>query len=84
MLEVVGQEELKGEFKVFYCIISSMENIPFVFSYVHQQFLERLIFGDKRLTKTTTKICAFKKYFLLHDLLDMPKCFSNQLITMHE
>ena len=84
MLEALGQEEFKGEFKIFYCTISSMENIPNVFSYVHQQFLKRLIFGDKRLTKATTKICIFKKYFLLHDLLDMPKYFSNQLIIIHE
>ena len=65
--------------RLFYCMGSSMKSIPNIFSYVYQQFFRMpyLLFGDKMLRKTTTKIkCQLLQVFLImHDYLNVQSVF---------
>ena len=86
ILEALGQDEFKGDFKIFFIRIgSSMKIMPNVFSYVHQQFFRMPDLWRQKANKITTKKFFFLEIFLMiHDFLDMPKYFSNQLIIIHK
>ena len=61
--------------------------MPSVFSYVYLQFFRMSdLWREKATTTATTKIkCKFLEVLLvMHNFLDMPKCFCNQLIIMHK
>ena len=86
MLEALGQEEFNGDFKILFIALETIWKLYLMSSVMCiNSFSECLIYGDKKANKVTTKNIIFLEIFLkIHDFLDMPKYFSNQLIIMHK
>ena len=68
---------------IFHSIGSSMESIPNVFSYMHQQFFRMPNLWRQKVNKNNIKKYLFFLFLMIHDFLDMLKCFSNQLKIVH-
>ena len=83
-------ERIKGGVQLvllryYYCMGSSMESIANVVSYVYQQFLRMLdLWRQKPNNNNKTKYKFLEVFLMMHNFLDMSKCFSNQLKIIHK
>ena len=62
-----------------------MESIANVFSYMYHYFYRMLDLCKQKPNNNNKIKCQFLKvFFTMHDFMDMPKCFSIQLMIMHK